>query len=165
MLTFDGDAIVNPANKSLLGGGGLDGAIHKAAGMTQLYEACKTLGGCETGQSRTTPGFGLACKWIIHTVGPNWHRHAPAEAVDLLRQAYRSIFHEAVQYEMTRIAVPAISTGIYGFPADIAAEIAAEEIAAGVAGNPQMTEVLMIFSETEKFNLASQALERHVKKS
>ncbi len=163
ILTFDGDAIVNPANKSLLCGGGLDGAIHKAAGMTELYEACKTLGGCETGKSRTTPGFGLPCKWIIHTVGPNWHRHAPAEAIDLLRQAYRSIFDEAAQHGMTRIAVPAISTGIYGFPADIAAEIAVEEIAAGVAANPQMTEVLMIFSDTDKFNLAREAWEGRVK--
>ena len=162
ILLFDGDAIVNPANKSMLEGSGLNGAIHRAAGSRQLNEVCKTLGGCDTGNSTTTSGFNLPCKWIIHTVGPHWHRHEPSEAINLLRESYKSIFREANQYNMTRIAIPAISTGINGFPADIASEIAAEEVVAGIAEVPQITEVLMLFSETEKYNIYRKALGQHI---
>ncbi len=163
ILLFDGDAIVNSANKSLLRGSGLSGAIHKAAGAPQLHLACLELGGCETGDAKTTKAFYLPCKWIVHAVGPNWHRHTPSEAAHLLQQTYRAIFREAALHKMTRIAIPAISTGIYGFPAELAAEISTQEITAGVAENPDLKEVRLIFSETGKYNLTRQVFDSFCK--
>lgn len=124
ITTLDVDAIVNAANPSLLGGGGVDGAIHRAGGPL-LLNACKRLGGCSTGQAKTTPGFKLPATWVIHTVGPVWRggRHGEAE---LLASCYASSISEADLVEARSIAFPAISTGAYGYPRGAAARVAVE---------------------------------------
>jgi O-acetyl-ADP-ribose deacetylase (regulator of RNase III) len=120
------DAIVNAANSSLLGGGGVDGAIHRGAGP-QLIEACRPLGGCAPGDVKATPGFRLPAKWVLHAVGPVWQGGSQGEA-GLLASCYRRALEVAADLGASSVAFPAISTGVYQFPRDLAARIAVETV-------------------------------------
>lgn len=137
---LDVDAIVNAANESLLGGGGVDGAIHRAAGR-ELYEECKKIGGCPTGEARITRGYRLPARHVIHTVGPVWHGGGRGER-ELLASCYRNSLRLAVENGVRTIAFPAISCGVYRFPVDEAAKIAVRETRAFLAEHDSIDRVI-----------------------
>lgn len=136
------DAIVNAANNSLLGGEGVDGAIHRAAGPG-LLEECRNLGGCETGQAKITSGHDLAAKWVIHTVGPVWQGGHLSED-ELLAACYQNSLALAQQYSLKTIAFPAISTGVYAFPLERATRIAVTEVCRFLEGDDSLEKVVLV---------------------
>jgi O-acetyl-ADP-ribose deacetylase (regulator of RNase III) len=140
ITTLETDAIVNAANESLAPGGGVCGAIHRAAGP-ELARACENIGHCPTGEARLTPGFRLRAKFVIHAVGPVWHGGRAAEA-ELLASAYHSSIRLAAKYGLRSIAFPAISTGVYGYPVDQAAEVAVAAVRRALAAGSSLEEVV-----------------------
>jgi O-acetyl-ADP-ribose deacetylase (regulator of RNase III) len=150
------DAIVNAANKSLLGGGGVDGAIHRAAGPG-LIEECRKLNGCETGEAKITGGHNLPARHVIHTVGPVW-RGGEYKENDLLASCYLSSLKLATEHKCKSIAFPNISTGIYGFPKAQAAEIALRSVNDFLKASPYNIEILFVCFDEENYTLYSQLL-------
>ena len=156
IVTQQVDAIVNAANTTLLGGGGVDGAIHRAAGP-QLLAACRELGGCPTGEARITPAFRLPARWVIHTVGPVWHGGTHRED-ELLASCYRSSLVVAAQHDVRTMAFPQISTGAYGFPLYRAARIAIDTINAFLRQNATLVEVRSVCFSPESLAAVQAAL-------
>ena len=144
ITTLAVDAIVNAANARLLGGGGVDGAIHHAAGP-ELLDACRKLHGCATGYAKITPGFALPSRWVIHAVGPIWQGGTKNEDT-LLASAYRRSLEEAIKVNAHTVAFAAISTGVYGFPAARAARIAVDTVSDALAEQPDLNVILVAFS-------------------
>lgn len=136
------EAIVNAANETLRGGGGVDGAIHRAAGP-QLLEACRAYSNCPTGEARVTPAFALPARWVIHTVGPVW-RGGGANEDALLAAAYRSSLEAAAELGATSISFPAISTGVYAFPRERAAKIAMRAVQAWIAAGRNPLRIVLV---------------------
>jgi len=147
ITTLDVDAIVNAANTSLLGGGGVDGAIHRAAGP-ELLAACRTLGGCPTGQVRITRGYRLKARHVIHAVGPVWHGGGAGEE-RLLAAAYANAMTLAAAHGVRSIAFPAISTGVYGFPKGPAARIAVATLSERLAEEERFSRVVLCFFDAD----------------
>ena len=145
------DAVVNAANNSLLGGGGVDGAIHRAAGH-QLLEECKTLHGCETGKAKMTKGYLLLAKYIIHTVGPVWYGGNSGEK-EKLAACYRNSLQLSQEYQCKTIAFPNISTGVYRFPKEKAAEIAVNEVTSFLDKHPLIEKVYFVCFDPDNLNI------------
>lgn len=150
------DAIVNAANNSLLGGGGVDGAIHRKAGH-KLLDECKKMNGCATGEAKLTAGFNLPAKYIIHTVGPVWHGGNQNEA-NLLKNCYSNSLQLAVKHQFTTIAFPAISCGVFGYPADQAAKIAITTISSFIQLHPYPKHVYLVAYDKNMANILSTTL-------
>lgn len=150
------DAVVNAANTSLLGGGGVDGAIHRAAGPELLAE-CRTLHGCATGDAKITRGYRLPAQWVIHTVGPVWHGGHDFED-ELLANCYRRALEVAVQNAARSVAFPAISTGIYGFPSERATQIAVREVRAFIEMNPAIEKILFVCFDRHTYDVYQRIL-------
>lgn len=149
ITTLDVDAIVNAANKTLLGGGGVDGAIHRAAGP-QLLEECKTLGGCETGEAKLTRGYNLSAQYVIHTVGPVYKKGSP-EVGRLLANCYKNSLAIAGANSIKSLAFPAISCGVYGYPLEDACTIAVDETVAFLKKSQEIQKVVFaLFSVDDK---------------
>jgi O-acetyl-ADP-ribose deacetylase (regulator of RNase III) len=152
------DAIVNAANTTLLGGGGVDGAIHRVAGQELLSE-CRTLGGCATGQAKITRGYKLPAKWVIHTVGPVW-RDGNHNEDELLASCYRSCFALAEQHGIKTVAFPCISAGAYGFPIERAARIAVRETKSFLGRNQSVGKVIQVCFGTSALEIHRAALRK-----
>jgi len=150
------DAIVNAANESLLGGGGVDGAIHRAAGP-ELLEECRSLGGCPTGQAKITRGYRLPARYVIHAVGPVW-RGGQFQEDELLASCYRNALRLAIQHGCRTVAFPAISTGAYRFPLDRAARIALKEILQFLVSEPALEKVRVVLFTADALEAYQQAL-------
>jgi len=154
---LDVDAIVNAANRSLLGGGGVDGAIHRAAGPG-LLEECRKLNGCETGKAKITSGYNLKARFVIHTVGPVW-RGGIDDEPELLASCYQQSFALAKKYNIKTIAFPCISTGVYGFPKDLAALIAVTEAKRFTAMNKTPEKIIFVVFDNENYNIYQKLLQ------
>jgi O-acetyl-ADP-ribose deacetylase (regulator of RNase III) len=150
------DAIVNAANTTLLGGGGVDGAIHRAAGK-ELLEECKTLGGCKTGEAKITNGYNLPASYVIHTVGPVWNGGKNNED-ELLASCYRNSLKLAIENEIKSIAFPAISTGIYRFPLERATKIALDEVTKFLNENYEIEKVIFVTFDESTYNCYKEKL-------
>ncbi len=157
ITTLDVDAIVNAANERLSGGGGVDGAIHRAAGSADLQAACRQLGGCPTGQAVVTPGFALPARWIVHTVGPIY-LNGDATCPKLLASCYRRSLEVAAEKQCRSIAFPAISTGVYGYPFRDATRVALETVAATLPDHPGLQQVRLVFFSADDLSAAQDIL-------